>query len=335
MSQPSVLFIGGTGVISTACVRRPMRQGREVTILNRGRDHAPAVPDAPRCSRPTSGMPASVRAALGEREFDVVVDFLAFTPDHVQQDARPVRRPDGAVRLHQLGLGLPDAAGPPAGHRVDAAAQPVLGVLARQDRLRGPAGPRLPRRRLPDDDRAAVAHLRPHAACRSTGGWTVVERMRQGREVVVHGDGTSLWTLTHHDDFARGVRRPAGAPGGARRGVPHHLRRGADVERDLLRRGCGGRGRAAARPRRLGGHRGRGPRPRGRAAGRQVALDGLRQQQGQGAGARAGRAVVPFRQGAREIVDWHDEDPARRAVDPRLDALFDRLVEAYRPRPLA
>ena len=46
-------------------------------------------------------------------------------------------------------------------------------------------------------------------------------------------------------------------------------------------------------------------------------------------------AVIPFRQGAREIVAWHDEDPARRVVDPRLDALFDRLVEAYRPRPLA
>ena len=54
----------------------------------------------------------------------------------------------------------------------------------------------------------------------------------------------------------------------------------------------------------------------------------------QGAGARV-VAPVPFRQGAREIVAWHDEDPARRVVDARLDALFDRLVETYRPRPLA
>ena len=47
------------------------------------------------------------------------------------------------------------------------------------------------------------------------------------------------------------------------------------------------------------------------------------------------RRPIPFRQGAREIVDWHDADPARRTVDARLDALFDRLIDAYRPRPLA
>ena len=40
-------------------------------------------------------------------------------------------------------------------------------------------------------------------------------------------------------------------------------------------------------------------------------------------------ARVPFRQGAQEIVDWHDADPARRAVDARLDALYDRLVDAH------
>ena len=41
-------------------------------------------------------------------------------------------------------------------------------------------------------------------------------------------------------------------------------------------------------------------------------------------------ARVPFRQGAQEIVDWHDADPARRRVDARLDALYDRLVESHR-----
>jgi nucleoside-diphosphate-sugar epimerase len=43
-------------------------------------------------------------------------------------------------------------------------------------------------------------------------------------------------------------------------------------------------------------------------------------------------ATTPFHQGAREIVAWHDEDPSRQRVDPRLDAVMDQLVEAYRPR---
>ena len=43
------------------------------------------------------------------------------------------------------------------------------------------------------------------------------------------------------------------------------------------------------------------------------------------------RAVIPFEQGAREIVAWHDEDPARQRVDARLDAVMDKLIDAYRP----
>ena len=46
-------------------------------------------------------------------------------------------------------------------------------------------------------------------------------------------------------------------------------------------------------------------------------------------------ATIPFEQGAREIVAWHDEDPSRQRVDPRLDALMDRLVETYRVDPAA
>ena len=105
---------------------------------------------------------------------------------------------------------------------------------------------RLPRGRLPGDDRAALAHLRPRRACPFDGGWTVVDRMRQGKQVVVHGDGTSLWTLTHHDDFARGLRRPARPPPGDRRRLPHHLRRGADLEPDLRARSAAAAGVAAA-----------------------------------------------------------------------------------------
>ena len=47
------------------------------------------------------------------------------------------------------------------------------------------------------------SHTYDHTAPPFDGGWTVVDRMRRGAEVVVHGDGTSLWTLTHHTDFAR------------------------------------------------------------------------------------------------------------------------------------
>ena len=43
------------------------------------------------------------------------------------------------------------------------------------------------------------------------------------------------------------------------------------------------------------------------------------------------RATIPFEQGAREIVAWHDEDQARQHADPRIDAVMDKLIDAYRP----
>ena len=116
--------------------------------------------------------------------------------------------------------------------------------------------------------------------CPFDGGWTALDRMRQGKPIIVHGDGTSLWTLTHHVDFARGFVGLLGHPRDRRRGLPHHLRRRADLEPDRRtpsRRPPASQARivhvpsdaiAAADP-------DMGRRP----ARRQGALDGLRQHQ--------------------------------------------------------
>ena len=56
------------------------------------------------------------------------------------------------------------------------------------------------------------------------GGWTDIARLERGDPVVVSGDGTSLWTLTHADDLAQGLVGLLGNPRADRRGVPHHLR---------------------------------------------------------------------------------------------------------------
>src|SRR5690349_20835589 len=81
----SVLYIGGTGVISSACVAESIARGSDVTILNRGTSTThPAHPDAEALTADVRDA-AAVRDAVGGREFDVVVDFLSFTPDQVRQ----------------------------------------------------------------------------------------------------------------------------------------------------------------------------------------------------------------------------------------------------------
>lgn len=73
------LFIGGTGNISSACVELALAQGIEVTLLNRGTSGRP-VPNGAQVVNGDIRDPQSVRAALGSRSFDVVAEFVAFTP---------------------------------------------------------------------------------------------------------------------------------------------------------------------------------------------------------------------------------------------------------------
>ncbi|PPG51133.1 NAD-dependent dehydratase, partial [Rathayibacter sp. AY2B7] len=82
----SVLFIGGTGIISAACVREALRLGHDVTVLNRGRTSLRPLPEGVREVQADGRDRDSVTAALGDRTFDAVIDFVAFTPEHVQQD---------------------------------------------------------------------------------------------------------------------------------------------------------------------------------------------------------------------------------------------------------
>ena len=85
MANQSVLFIGCTGVISSACVAEAVARGWDVAILNRGTSTThPAHPDAEALTADVRD-PAAVREAVGGRGFDVVVDVMSFTPDQVQQ----------------------------------------------------------------------------------------------------------------------------------------------------------------------------------------------------------------------------------------------------------
>jgi nucleoside-diphosphate-sugar epimerase len=146
----------------------------------------------------------------------------------------------------------------------------------------------------------------------------------------VHGDGTSLWTLTHHDDFAQGLVPLLGHP--RTLGEAFHitsddvltwnqvasaLAAAAGVEARLVH--VPSDAIAAADPEWGAGLLG--------DKAHSMIFDNSKLR----SVVPEYRAVIPFEQGAREIVAWHDEDPARQRVDARLDAVMDKLVEAYQP----
>ena len=86
MAKLRVLFIGGSGVISSACSRIAVESGIELSVLNRGRSTVRPLPPGVSMLRADIREPGSVRDEIRNREFDTVVDWVAFTPEHVRTD---------------------------------------------------------------------------------------------------------------------------------------------------------------------------------------------------------------------------------------------------------
>jgi nucleoside-diphosphate-sugar epimerase len=327
VSALRVLFIGGSGQISSACSRRAVDLGIELYVLNRGRTSSRPLPPEARVLQGDIRDPASARAAIGDLEFDAVADFVAFTPEHVQADIDLFAGRTGQYVF----ISSASAYQKPVGRLPIVESTPLRNPIwpYSQDKI---ACEELLVRAYREDGFPATivrpSHTYDHANLPFDGGWTVVERMRQGREVVVHGDGTSLWTLTHHVDFAKAFVGLLGHPQAI--GDSFHITSDEVLTWNQIYELVA----AAA-----------GAEPRlvhvtsdaifaaDERWGRSLLGDKAHSVIFDNAKVRAlvpdYVATIPFAQGAREIVAWHDEDPARRAVDERVDALMDALVARY------
>lgn len=206
-----VLFIGGTGILSSAAAERAVQVGHRVTVLNRGTHSTRPVPAGVEVLTADGRDPASIHAALGRRSFDVVVDFVAFTAEHVAADIELFTGRAGqyvfissASAYQKPPLRLPILESTPlrnpySQYSRDKIAGEDLLVAAYRDR----GFPVTIVRPSHTYDRTAIP---------LTGGWGDIARMRAGLPVLVHGDGTSLWTLTHSTDFAKAFVGLLGLP---------------------------------------------------------------------------------------------------------------------------
>ena len=328
MTALRVLIIGGNGIISASVSRLAVERGFEVTLLNRGTSTT-----RPPIAGTTSIVgdaddAASIAAAVGELEFDVVANFRSFVPAQVEADV--------ALFSGRAGQYLYISS-------ASAYQKPVAGLPIRESTpLRNPFW-EYSRNKAASEDVLVHAYrdhgfpatiVRPSHTYDSSlvpleGGWTQVERMRQGKPVVIHGDGTSLWTLTHARDFAGAFVGLFGNPHalgetvhitsdevlpwnqiatvlGAAAGVSEpaivHVTSDA-LARELPEWGPGLLGDKA----------------------HSVIFDNSKI-----------KALVPgwvattsFAEGAREIVEWFDADPARKRVDAELDAKLDAIVARH------
>ena len=208
----SVLYIGGTGTISASCVRLSVESGMRVAVLNRGNNaKGRALPDGVESIVGDVTDEASLAAAVAGRRFDAVVDFLSFD----ERDAERAVRELGPVTRQYVQISSASVYGKPVLQTPITESTPTHNrfLAYARAKLRGEEVVR----------RAFAEHGFPVTVVRPShtyddanpplaGDWTVVDRIARGAEVPVHGDGTSLWTLTHAEDFAVGLVGLLGNP---------------------------------------------------------------------------------------------------------------------------
>jgi nucleoside-diphosphate-sugar epimerase len=327
-----VLFIGGSGVISSACSALAVQRGIDLTVLNRGSSTSRPLPAEATVLRADIRDPAAAAAALGAtrggREFDAVVDWVAFTPEHVRTDLDLFRGRTGQYVFISSA----------SAYQTPPSRLPVTESTP----LRNPFW-RYSRDKIACEDLLTAAYrdegfpatiVRPSHTYDKTlipldGSWTALARMRQGRPVVVHGDGTSLWTLTHHADFARGFVPLLGHP--RTLGEAFHITSDDVLTWNQITAALAAAAGASADIVHVPSDAIAAADPDWGASligdkAHSLVFDNTKVR----GVVPDFRPVIPFEQGAREIVAWYDEDPARQRVDARADALMDKLVAAYR-----
>ncbi|HZW41750.1 MAG TPA: NAD-dependent epimerase/dehydratase family protein, partial [Agromyces sp.] len=312
---------------SSASSALVVARGDHLTLLNRGKSTLRPPVEGVRQLIGDADDAVSVTAALGDETFDVVANFRSFSPS---QAARDIELFDGRCRQYVY---ISSAS---------AYQKPVARLpITESTPLRNPYW-QYSRNKIASEDLLVAANrqrgfpvtiIRPsHTYDRTSipilGGWTAIDRMRRGLPVVVHGDGTSLWTMTHTRDFAVafvGLLGNDRAVGDAFQITSDEVLTWNQIT-GLLAHAAGAEFRpvhvaSEAIARELPDE---GPGLVGDKS-HSVIFDNTKVK----SLVPEYRAVIPFWRGAREIVEWHDADASRRIVDAELDAAFDRLIERH------
>ena len=328
-----VLFIGGTGVISSACAHLAIERGMELTILSRGRSQKLAAPSGATIIRGDIRTdPDDIVGLLEGHRFDAVVDWVAFTPDHIEQDLRIFRDRarqfvfiSSASAYQKPPTSFPITEDTPL---VNPRWQYSRDKIACEDRLmRAFREEGFPATIVRPSLTYGLSQI-PLVLGNWQQPWTMMDRLRRGAAVIVPGDGTSLWTVTWSGDFARGLVGLLGRE----RAIGHafHITSDEVLTWDAIYREAAHA--LGVEPRIV-----------------HIASDWIAARHPAFAGTLLGdkahsavfdnakikrfvpdfACMVPWADGVRRSLAWFMADPSRRTIDEAHDRVLDGLVEAY------
>ena len=326
-----VLFIGGTGNISTAVTRLAAQRGIELTLLTRGQRPADIPANVSTLTADIKDEPATA-ALLAHSSFDAVVDWIAFTPADIERDIRLFRG-----RTSQfLFISSASAYQRPVSHYLITESTPLANPYWQYSRDKIACEDRL--MKAYREEGFPITIVRPSLTYGDTqivlavNSWqksfTAIDRMRRGKKVIVPGDGSSLWVITHNSDFAQGF---VGLLGHSQAiGHAFHITgeeamtwdqfytitaHQAGVEPNIVH--IASDFLSACLPDELGSLTG--------DKASSVIFDN----------SKIKRfvpnycATVPFAQGIQQTIAWFDHDPTCQQIDEPANANWDKLIEAY------
>src|SRR3954453_5582143 len=318
----SVLFLGGSGVISSACSWHAVERGLELTVLNRGKSTSRPLPSEAERLVADLDDPQSVKEAIGDRHYDAVVDWLGFTPEQVQARVGLFRGRTGQYVF----ISSASAYQTPPARLPITESTPLRNPFWQYSRDKIACEDELVRGYREHGFPMTIvrpSHTYDRTAVPLDPGWTAIDRMLRGRPVVVHGDGASLWVLTHSEDFAVGFCGLLGRPQAI--GDSFHITSDEVLSWDAIAEAFAAAAGVRARIVHV-------PSDVIHAADERwsdsllgdkahsVIFDNAKLR----SLVPEFRPAIPFAAGAEEIVAWHLAQGV--TADPRLDALCDRLT---------
>lgn len=329
-----ILFIGGTGIISTACTALAARQGFDLTLLIRGQHPAPLPAGVKTLVADVSdpAVIATLVPKLEQEAFDAVVDFIAFTPADIERDLKLFR---GRTRQFVF-ISSTSAYQKPQTHYLMTESTPLANPRWDYSRNKIACEERL--MRAYREEGFPVTIVRPSLTYGETliplvlNSWqksyTAVDRMIRGQKMIVPGDGTSLWVVTHNTDFAKGLVGLLGHEQAI--GQAFHITSDEVLTWDQLFRIVG----AAV-----------GVEPKLIHISSDFIIVCVPEKEGTLIGDKSVSVVfdnskikrfVPgycattsFAQGVRQSLAWFDADPARKQIDHAVNEMMDKLIVAY------
>jgi nucleoside-diphosphate-sugar epimerase len=322
-----VLFIGGTGIISSACSELAVSRGIELYHLNRGKSAVIRRIEGVKTIHADIRNPDEARKALKGHQFDVVVDWIAFTTDHIASDINLFSE----ITRQFIFISSASAYQTPPARLPVTEATPLENPFWEYSRNKIACENLLQEENKKNGFPFTIvrpSHTYDKTLIPIEGGYTVLHRMKQGLPVVVHGDGTSIWTLTHHRDFAVGLVGLLGNPNAI--GEAYHITSDEWLSWNSiflsLASAMNVKPRLVHIPSEI-------IAKYDRETGDSLLGDKAHSMIFDNSKIR--KAVpdfnprIPFSEGAKEIVQWHEEHAGRLKTDDRINQYMDKLISDF------